>query len=77
MDYAKTLGQDPERGDEARYFLRNTSVQNFSWSNLFATVQDRQTKEPRDLIHDISGDVKQGTQASLFSISYKDIVRIT
>ncbi|KAJ5280748.1 hypothetical protein N7478_006120 [Penicillium angulare] len=72
MDDAKTCQrQDPERGDhdEGRYFLRNTSVQNFSWSNLLVTVKDRQTKEPRDLIHNVSGDVKQGELVALMGPS--------
>jgi hypothetical protein len=41
-------------------FLMNHSVKNVSWSGLTVTVKDRQTKEARDLIHDISGDVQQG-----------------
>lgn len=50
---------DLERND-ARHFLTNASVSQFSWNGLNVTVKDRQTKEPRDLIHDISGDVRQG-----------------
>lgn len=50
---------DLER-NEARHFLMNGSVSQFSWSGLNVTVKDRRTKEPRDLIHDISGDVQQG-----------------
>ncbi|KAJ5108116.1 hypothetical protein N7456_004791 [Penicillium angulare] len=72
MDDAKACQwQDPERGDhdEGRYFLRNTSVQNFLWSDLFVTVKDRQTKESRDLIHNISGDVNQGELVALMGPS--------
>jgi hypothetical protein len=46
--------------NEASHFLMNGSVSRFSWSGLNVTVKDRQTKRPRDLIHDISGDVRQG-----------------
>lgn len=51
---------DLER-NESRHFLRNHSVQNFSWSGLTVTVKDRQTKQARKLINDICGDVQQGS----------------
>jgi hypothetical protein len=38
----------------------NHSVKTFSWTGLTVTVKDRQTKEARDLINDITGDVQQG-----------------
>lgn len=41
-------------------FLMNHSVKNLSWTGLTVTVKDRQTKQPRDLINDISGNVEQG-----------------
>lgn len=50
---------DLERND-AREFLMNHSVHNFSWSGLTVTVKDRQTKKARDLINNISGDVQRG-----------------
>lgn len=53
-----TLDGDIEDADSR--FLMNHSVKNFSWSGLTVTVKDRQTKEARDLINDISGDVQQG-----------------
>ncbi|KAJ6017188.1 hypothetical protein N7451_000567 [Penicillium sp. IBT 35674x] len=59
---------DLER-NEARHFLMNGSVSHFSWSGLNVTVKDRQTKEPRDLIHDISGDVRQGELVALMGPS--------
>ncbi|KAJ6090362.1 hypothetical protein N7486_009177 [Penicillium sp. IBT 16267x] len=59
---------DLERS-EGRHFLMNASVSRFSWSGLMVTVKDRQTKEPRDLIHDISGDVRQGELVALMGPS--------
>jgi hypothetical protein len=41
-------------------FLVNQTVHDFSWRGLTVTVKDRETKSPRDLIKDISGDVQQG-----------------
>jgi hypothetical protein len=46
--------------DADNRFLMNHSVKTFSWTGLTVTVKDRQTKEARDLINDISGDVQQG-----------------
>jgi hypothetical protein len=42
-------------------FLVNQTVHDFSWQGLTVTVKDRETKQSRDLINDISGDVQQGT----------------
>lgn len=60
---ARALGPDLEvdleRNDD-QLFLMNRSVQDFSWSGLTVTVKDRQTKQARDLICDISGDVQRG-----------------
>lgn len=50
---------DLERNEDHQ-FLMNRSVRNFSWKGLTVTVKDRQTKDARDLINDISGDVQQG-----------------
>ncbi|GLI80382.1 hypothetical protein PoHVEF18_008736 [Penicillium ochrochloron] len=50
-------------------FLMNHSVKTFSWSGLTVTVKDRQTKEARDLINDISGDVQQGELVALMGPS--------
>ncbi|KAJ5627337.1 hypothetical protein N7528_004764 [Penicillium herquei] len=62
--------KDVERGnDEAGDFLTNSSVKSFSWSGLNVTVKDRHTKEARDLIHDISGDVRQGEMVALMGPS--------
>ncbi|KAJ6008205.1 hypothetical protein N7540_012181 [Penicillium herquei] len=61
--------KDIERGSEAGDFLTNSSVKSFSWSGLNVTVKDRHTKEARDLIHDISGDVRQGEMVALMGPS--------
>lgn len=46
--------------NESNQFLMNHTVQDFSWSGLTVTVKDRQTKEARDLINDVSGSMQQG-----------------
>lgn len=49
---------DLEKNDHQ--FLINHTVQEFSWSGLTVTVKDRQTKQVRDLINDVSGSTLQG-----------------
>lgn len=56
---ASPLGPDLERNDDG-LFLMNRSVRDFSWNGLSVTVKDRQTKQARDLISNITGDVQQG-----------------
>jgi hypothetical protein len=50
---------DLERNDSG-HFLMNQIVQSFSWHGLTVTVKDRETKQARDLINDISGDAQHG-----------------
>lgn len=65
---ASPLGPDLERNDDG-LFLMNRSVRDFSWNGLSVTVKDRQTKEPRDLISNITGDVQQGEMVALMGPS--------
>jgi hypothetical protein len=51
---------DVEKADDGSLFLVNNTVQDFSWKDLTVTVKDRATKEPRQLISEISGSVQQG-----------------
>lgn len=58
---AEVPGQDLDlERNEDHQFLMNHSVKDFSWSGLTVTVKDGQTKQHRDLINDITGDVQQG-----------------
>ncbi|KAJ5960867.1 uncharacterized protein N7479_008017 [Penicillium vulpinum] len=59
---------DLEHNDSGR-FLMNETVRNFSWQGLTVTVKDRETKQPRDLINDISGDVQHGELVALMGPS--------
>ncbi|RJE25448.1 transporter [Aspergillus sclerotialis] len=59
---------DLER-NEKNQFLMNHTVQDFSWSGLTVTVKDRQTKNVRDLICDISGSTQQGELVALMGPS--------
>ncbi|CAI7657280.1 unnamed protein product [Penicillium pancosmium] len=67
---ARPKAPDPDlERNEDHQFLMNRSVRNFSWKGLTVTVKDRQTKDARDLINDISGDVQQGELVALMGPS--------
>ncbi|RMJ25289.1 transporter [Aspergillus sp. HF37] len=59
---------DLEKNDSNR-FLMNDIVQDFSWSGLTVTVKDRQTKQARDLINNVSGSIQQGELVALMGPS--------
>jgi hypothetical protein len=42
--------------------LINTTVQTFGWKNVTVTVKDRNTKQPKDILHDVNGFIKAGEQ---------------
>jgi hypothetical protein len=45
----------------ADIYLQNTTVNNFSWKSITVNVKDHKTKQPKALLHDVSGIVKAGT----------------
>ncbi|OQD82960.1 hypothetical protein PENANT_c019G07340 [Penicillium antarcticum] len=59
---------DLENNDNGK-FLVNQTVHDFSWRGLTVTVKDRETKQSRDLINDISGDVQKGELVALMGPS--------
>ncbi|KAB8077240.1 P-loop containing nucleoside triphosphate hydrolase protein [Aspergillus leporis] len=50
-------------------FLMNNTVQSFTWSSLTVTVEDRRTKEPRNLIEGCSGNAQHGQLIALMGPS--------
>lgn len=38
----------------------NDLVHSLSWSNITLTVEDRTTKQPKDLVSNVGGQVKAG-----------------
>lgn len=53
-------GRDLESNNTANAFLKNSTVRNFSWKDLVVTVKDRETKQMRDLLSNVSGYASQG-----------------
>lgn len=52
--------RDLESNNAANVFLKNSTVRNFSWKDLIVTVKDRETKQMRDLLNNVSGYASQG-----------------
>jgi hypothetical protein len=45
-------------------YLQNTLVKNFGWQDITVTVKDYKTKQPKALLHSVSGIVKAGLSTS-------------
>jgi len=62
-----SVSLDTERQTSNEFYMFNNVVRSLSWSNLTLTVEDRSTKQPRDLISRVSGHVKAGDYRSTHS----------
>jgi hypothetical protein len=47
-----------KNGDYAH--LNNNSVRTFGFDSVTVTVKDRQSGQPKEILHDVSGTVKSG-----------------
>ncbi|EOA89268.1 hypothetical protein ACJQWK_09427 [Exserohilum turcicum] len=63
--------QDIEKGADATDFahLTNNVVQNFSWENVTVTVKDRASKQPLDILSNVSGILEAGEILALMGPS--------
>lgn len=52
MDIEKDAGGYPH--------LTNATIRSFSWDGVTVTVKDRQTKQSKEILSDVSGIVKAG-----------------
>jgi hypothetical protein len=56
-----TLGDiDVEQRGHENFYLENQIVQSLSWRDVTVTVSDRETKEPKEILSAISGEVAAG-----------------
>jgi hypothetical protein len=60
-DFTTNLDAEKNAGEYSQ--LINTSVQSFSWKDVTVTVKERNTKQPKDILHGINGFVKAGEQS--------------
>lgn len=52
--------------------LMNDTVQSFAWKDVNVTVKDRATKQPLDILSNISGVVEAGEIIALMGPRYVD-----
>ena len=50
--------------------LTNDTVQSFSWENVTVTVTDRASKQPLDILSNVSGHVEAGELLALMGPRY-------
>lgn len=55
-----SVSSDTERQTSNEFYMFNDVVRSLSWSNVTLTVEDRSTKQPRDLISRVNGRVQAG-----------------
>jgi len=58
---------DVEKADGDYMHLNNSSVRSLTWHGLTVTVQDRQTKQQKTILSDVSGIVKAGISSKTIS----------
>ncbi|KAK1999922.1 ABC transporter [Colletotrichum falcatum] len=59
---------DSEMGAADAHLL-NTTVQNISWNGIQVTVKDRETKQPKNIVHQVDGLVEAGEICALMGPS--------
>ncbi|KAI0016300.1 P-loop containing nucleoside triphosphate hydrolase protein [Xylariomycetidae sp. FL0641] len=60
---------DAENGSMDEAYLRNTTVQNFTWKDVTVTVKDRNTEERRNIVDNVEGIVEAGQICALMGPS--------
>lgn len=58
--YSPSAGSDVEMQLADDLFLLNDTVKSISWENIPVTVQDRQTKQAKDILTHVNGSVMAG-----------------
>ncbi|KAF5714965.1 ATP-binding protein cassette [Fusarium mundagurra] len=60
---------DSEQRPVAEKHLLNTTIKNFTWSNVTVTVKDRETKQPKAIVDNVEGIVEAGEICALMGPS--------
>jgi phage-related minor tail protein len=61
---------EKEAAGQDHAHLMNETVQSFAWKDVTVTVKDRATKEPLDILSNISGVVEAGEMIALMGPRY-------
>ncbi|KAI4842430.1 putative ABC transporter, partial [Aureobasidium sp. EXF-8846] len=54
------LSSDMESQSNHEFHMPKDLIQSLSWSNISLTIEDRSTKQPKDLVADVCGSVEAG-----------------
>jgi hypothetical protein len=57
-----SIHKDVEKSGGEYTQLINTSVHTFGWKDVTVTVNDRHTKQPKDILQNVNGIVKAGKE---------------
>jgi ABC-type multidrug transport system ATPase subunit len=60
------LSLDIESQSTHESYVPRDLIQSLSWSNISLTVEDRSTKQPKDLVADVCGCIEAGMCSSTF-----------
>ncbi|KAH0124376.1 putative ABC transporter, partial [Aureobasidium melanogenum] len=63
------VSSDTERQSSHELYMFNDLVHSLSWSNVTLTVEDRSTKQPKNLVSNVGGQVKAGEVLALMGPS--------
>jgi hypothetical protein len=55
VDIEQTIMED--------HHLRNDTIRNFVWQGVTVTVNDHKTKQPKNILQDVSGVLQAGKQS--------------
>lgn len=70
MAEMSSLVNDVEKASLGDYaHLNNDTVQSYSWENVKVTVKDRETKQPKDILSNVTGFVQAGEIIALMGPS--------
>jgi ABC-type multidrug transport system ATPase subunit len=60
------LSLDMESQSNHEFYVHKDLIQSLSWSNISLTIEDRSTKQPKDLVADVCGCIEAGKCSATF-----------
>jgi hypothetical protein len=66
---------DTESQNNHKFHVHNGLVHSLSWLNISLTVEDRSTKQPKDLVANVCGRIEAGkcSTTSLVKVNMADV----
>jgi hypothetical protein len=60
------LSLDMESQSNHEFHVHKDLIQSLSWSNISLTIEDRSTKQPKDLVANVCGRIEAGKCSATF-----------